>query len=420
MTYMDNVTVYILAGGLGTRLAHIVNNVPKPMADIAGCPFLAWQIMWLRKNGFKKIVLLEKKKKETIMNYFGNGESFGVSIKYSVEEELMGTGGGVIKAINQYPSENFIILNGDTFFDINLKWLYSYSLDNSDKFIIALKYKEDTSRYGYAEINKEYDVIDFIEKNSSLEDGYINGGIYVGKSRLLKGFPEKKCSMEKEIFPILLNSRAIKAIPFGNHFIDIGVPEDYYKAQEDIPKWNKEKKRKALFLDRDGVLVEDTGYVAKIADINFLDKIIEVIKEASKKEYLIIVVTNQAGVAKGKFTLNDMRDANKYIKNYFHNKGAEIDDFYYCPYHEDGIVKEYKKRSLLRKPHPGMILLATEKYNIDIMNSLMVGDKDSDCINLPYLNSYLIQGNYEIKNKQLIKNHSEILTIIVDKGEKNV
>lgn len=412
MMSVDNVTVYILAGGLGTRLAHIVNNVPKPMADIAGCPFLAWQIMWLRKNGFKKIVLLVGHKKETIMNYFGNGASFGVSIKYSVEEDLMGTGGGVIKAINQYPSEDFIILNGDTFFDINLKWLYSYFLDNSSKFIIALKYKEDTKRYGYVEIDNEYNVVDFIEKNDSLEDGYINGGIYIGKSNLLKSFPEKKYSMEKEIFPVLLNSRIIKAIPFGNHFIDIGVPEDYYKAQAFIPQWNKEKKRKALFLDRDGVLVEDTGYVAKIQDIKFIDEIIDVIKTANKKGFLVIVVTNQAGVAKGRFTEEEMILANNYIRDYFRKKGARIDDFFNCPYHEEGIIQKYSKKSLLRKPEPGMLLIATEKYNIDLSKSIMIGDKDSDLIKLPYIQAHILQGKYEIVNKEKIVDFKSLIAML--------
>ncbi|HCL56744.1 MAG TPA: hypothetical protein DHW82_07015 [Spirochaetia bacterium] len=410
---MKNFKVYILAGGLGTRLSHIIKDVPKPMAPVSEIPFLEWQIRWLERQNFKDIVLLVGHQKEKIIKYFQDGSSFGVKINYSLEDSLLGTGGAVIKALKEYSSKNFIILNGDTFFDIDLKWMTKYYTKRKENSIyIALKYKEDTKRYGYVEIDGKYNVKQFVEKNNDLGDGYINGGIYIGNSNLLKNREIQNCSMEKDIFPSLLSMKKLKAIPFGNRFIDIGIPEDYAYANQSLKKWFYEPKTKALFLDRDGIIIEDTGYVSKIEEVKILKEIFPLIKEANQKNYKVIVITNQAGVAKGKMTISEVERINNLIKNNLEKENLWIDEFFYCPFHKDGTIALYQKESLLRKPFPGMILQACDQYNIDINQSIMIGDKDSDLIELPYLKSYLIQGRYEIKSKEFLSDFNLLMNKI--------
>jgi len=153
-------------------------------------------------------------------------------------------------------------------------------------------------------------------------------------------------------------------------------------------------KKKALFLDRDGIINEDNGYPHKPEQIVFKSAIFDLCKEAIKKGYIIVVVTNQAGVAKGIFTEEDVILLHKWMKERFKEKGIEISGFYYCPFHKEAVIEKYKKDSNLRKPKPGMFLQAAKDLNIDLSKSIMIGDKDSDRIELPQLKCYIIKSKY--------------------------
>lgn len=232
--------VYILAGGLGTRLSHIVKDVPKPMAPVGGKPFLEWQIEWLKKQDFKDIVLLIGHMGELIEHAFGDGSRWGVHIEYSREKELLGTGGAVIRALNQHDTDAFLIINGDTYFDADLRVLSEKVLASVDgeSLYIALKQKDDVGRYGSVVIDERNHITGFIEKSSAGGKGLINGGIYAGRKSLLQNFAETRISMETEIFPSLMEQDRLRGIPFDGNFIDIGVPEDYYYADRMIGEWH--------------------------------------------------------------------------------------------------------------------------------------------------------------------------------------
>ena len=135
---------------------------------------------------------------------------------------------------------------------------------------------------------------------------------------------------------------------------------------------------KALFLDRDGVINADHGYVYKNEDCKFIDGIFEFCQKAKAKGYLIIIVTNQAGIARGYYTIEDFRKLTNFIESEFKKKGINITKTYFCPFHEDGIVPEYSRASFDRKPNPGMILQAQNEFNIDLSKSVLIGDKESD------------------------------------------
>lgn len=159
---------------------------------------------------------------------------------------------------------------------------------------------------------------------------------------------------------------------------------------------------KALFLDRDGVINIDCAYPHKPEQIVFSDGIFSLCKKALSKGYLLIVVTNQAGVAKGYFSEDDVKRLHDWMQQQFSNRGIKIDAFYYCPFHPDATVQRYKKDSDCRKPGPGMILQAAKDFNIDISKSLMVGDKESDRISLPELRSVVIKSKYTAEKYDVV------------------
>jgi D-glycero-D-manno-heptose 1,7-bisphosphate phosphatase len=152
--------------------------------------------------------------------------------------------------------------------------------------------------------------------------------------------------------------------------------------------------KKALFLDRDGIINEDVSYAHRPEQIRFCEGVFELCRAAVDKGYRIIVVTNQAGVAKGHFSEEAVGKLHEWIAEQFFTEGITITAFYYCPYHKDGTVEKYRKESNCRKPEPGMFLKAAEDYQLDIAMSLMVGDKPSDRILLENLKSVIVRSRY--------------------------
>jgi D-glycero-D-manno-heptose 1,7-bisphosphate phosphatase len=155
-----------------------------------------------------------------------------------------------------------------------------------------------------------------------------------------------------------------------------------------------EKKRKALFIDRDGIINEDTAYPYKPEQIRFCEAIFPLCKKAAEKGYLLIVITNQAGVAKGKFSEQDVKALHEWMAAEFTKRGIEISRFYYCPHHPDASVPRYRVACNCRKPKPGMIEQAVKDFNIELRHSLVIGDKHSDRIELSGLRSIIVKSKY--------------------------
>jgi D-glycero-D-manno-heptose 1,7-bisphosphate phosphatase len=152
--------------------------------------------------------------------------------------------------------------------------------------------------------------------------------------------------------------------------------------------------RKALFIDRDGVINEDTGYPHKPEHIRFNEMAFTLCKQAAEKGYLLVVITNQAGVAKGRFTEEDVTALHEWMAGEFTKRGISIARFYYCPHHPEATVPAYRLACNCRKPKPGMIERAAKDLSIDIMKSLVIGDKLSDRIALPGLRSLIVKSKY--------------------------
>ncbi len=380
----------ILAGGFGTRLSHVVADVPKPMAPIKDVPFLDYIVKTLKQHGFDSFIFLTGYKAEYIENHFKTLDN-AVFIK---EEKALGTGGAILNAYDKL-NDIFFVINGDTFFDIDYSLFEEFG--KNKPITLALRYTNNIARYGFVEIDDKYVIKSFVEKGSLPEnriDGYINGGIYYIHKSALKPYAEKFngefISLETEIFPKLLAKDELNGLPLGGCFIDIGIPEDYYRAQDLIPNWIAKEMKPALFIDKDGTLIENTEYPHG-RDFKIIKNTINIVKKYAEKNYHIIMVTNQAGIAKGKFTHEEMQEGFDGIKEFYKSKGVNFDDIEFCPYHKAGVMKEYTYDTILRKPNPGMILSACEKVKIDLKNSVMIGDNPKiDNIKLPYLKSIII------------------------------
>lgn len=380
----------ILSGGFGTRLSHIVSDVPKPMAPINNKPFLEYLVETLKKQGVEDFVFLTGYKSEIIEEYFKNLEN----AKFIKEETALGTGGAILNAY-KYLDDEFFVVNGDTFFDIDLSLLKDFSNDKDCS--IALRYTNNIERYGFVDIDDNYKIISFVEKGNLPQnriDGYINGGIYYIKKSLLKSYVEnfnnEFISLETEIFPQLVKNGRLYGLPVGGCFIDIGIPEDYHRAQNLIPDWIKKEQKPALFIDKDGTLIENTEYPHG-SEFQIIETTIDIVKKYAEKNYYIIMVTNQAGIAKNKFDFEAMHEGLNGIKEYYKNLGVNFDDIQFCPYHKDGVIKEYAYDTILRKPNAGMIMNACEILKIDLKHSVMIGDnKNIDNIKLPYLDCKIL------------------------------
>ena len=231
----------LLAGGLGTRLQSVVNDRPKPLADVCGKPFMEYLILELKKHGITDLVLAVGYKGEMIEEYFGDGKQLGVNIEYSYEKEQLGTAGAIKNAGCYIKESEFFVLNADTFYQTAYGDVIDlYKLTNVEMALVLRKVA-DVSRYGSVKLD-DYLITGFNEKVSEHIPGVINGGIYLMRNTVLDLIPEgKKCSLENEIIPQLLaDKKKLGAVVNEGYFIDIGVPDDYFKFIKDVEQKNIE------------------------------------------------------------------------------------------------------------------------------------------------------------------------------------
>ncbi|MCW3073650.1 MAG: histidinol phosphate phosphatase [Flaviaesturariibacter sp.] len=366
----------ILAGGLGTRLREAVPNLPKCMAPVAGRPFISYVIDALRMQGIQRFIFSLGYKSEAIESY--------LSIEYPtldyvsvIEEEPLGTGGGIQLCLKEVRGENVLIANGDTLFKINLQEMETLHMQSGSTCTLALKPMQNFDRYGVVSLSESGKVNGFQEKQFYAE-GMINGGIYLlNKENFLRhGFPEK-FSFEKEFLELSAGKGTLSGSVQNGYFIDIGIPEDFNKAQIDLQRPALDlkviDKSWTLFLDRDGVLNNERvgHYVLQWDEFIFSPGVLESFRLLSEKFGRIIIVTNQRGVSKELMTLEDLHRIHNEMQKEVKAVGGHIDSIYFCT--------DKENTSFYRKPNPGMALQAVTDFpDIDLSKAIMVGNKPSD------------------------------------------
>jgi len=222
----------VLCGGFGTRLQKVISSIPKPMAPVAGKPFLQYVLDYLHDQHIGHAILAVGYMRESIMDHFGSRYK-NLQITYSVEEDPLGTGGGIMQACNYISGKKTFVINGDTFFDISLSALHQFHEKNDASLTIALKKMYDFERYGTVEINEEGKIIAFREKKH-LDEGLINAGVYCLDPNIFSTHLPPAFSFEKEILEKEFAKGHVYGKAFDGYFIDIGIPEDYEKAQADF------------------------------------------------------------------------------------------------------------------------------------------------------------------------------------------
>lgn len=362
--------VLILAGGRGLRIKRITNQIPKPLIKFNNKTILTIILNNIAKYNFKKIIILAGYKGSQIYKKYHNKYFNFNKVECLIEKKRLGTFGAIIN-IKKKLTQNFIVVNGDTLFNANLENFLKFNL--SKKKIVMMI----TKNHHYKE-NKKLTNLNINKKNEiqiSNKKKFINSGVYLISKKILKKELGNKSSLETEIIPDLIKNKSAFGIIENKKLIDIGTNSNLSYAKKNI---SKEIKKPAIFLDRDGVINYDYGYVHKYNNFKFKKHVIKALKFLSTKDIYIFIVTNQSGIAKGLFQKKDFYKLHIKIKDFLLKKKIYIHDVKFSPFHVDGIIKKYRKISGYRKPGNLMIEELFKDWNIIRKKSFMIGDSLSD------------------------------------------
>ena len=398
-----------MAGGKGTRIASVKSDVPKPMIPICGKPILEWQIENLKVCGLTDITLVIGYLGHVIKEYFGDGERFGVRISYFVEDSPLGTAGALFKMPEL--TEDFLLLCGDVILDVdfnrfiefhqkNQAWASLMAHPNGHPYDSSLLVTEilppqvpggnpvDTHR-----------VVKWMAKEDErlYYKNRVNAGIEIISPELLKEtikhfvprHPETpdKIDLDRDVLKPCISSGRIFAYDTPEYIKDMGTPDRYYEVEKDLQTGkvkarNLKNKQKAIFLDRDGTINKYVGFLTKPEQFELLPGVAEAVKMINKSGYLAIVVTNQPVIARGDCTWEELQQIHDKMETELGKEGAFLDAIYICPHHKDkgfeGERSEYKFDCECRKPKPGMLLEAAKDFNIDLSQTIMIGDSEND------------------------------------------
>lgn len=380
----------IMAGGRGTRLSSVLRDLPKPMAPLAGKPLLEYQIENLKENEITEIILVTGHLGNVISDYFQDGRRFGVKITYYVEQEPLGTA-GALAYLKKELKQDFILLFGDVYIDINFNKLVSY---HEKKRAAATLYVHPNSHPYDSDLvvtDAENRIIGWNYKDGERTDDFknmVNAGVYVLSPGILETIPlGVKSDLEKQVIASGLKKYPVYAYCCSEYVKDIGTPDRLKSVERDFlngicRQKNLKNAQKCIFLDRDGTINRYVGFLTNHEQMELLDHAAEALRMINESEYLAIVVSNQPVVARGECSYEELERIHNRMHTLLGKAGAYVDGLYFCPHHPDrgfeGEIKELKIKCHCRKPDIGMFVQAAEDFNIDLSCSWMIGDMTAD------------------------------------------
>ena len=378
--------VAIIAGGKGTRIAEHYPNIPKPMIPLNGKPLLQHQIEMLVSQGFREITLIVGYKAEIIENYFNDGSKYGAFIDYIKEDVPLDTGG----ALSLLPKENTLILLGDVYCDIDVNRLIAYHENKSASITLFVHPNNHPHDSDIVVTNADGKVKNWISKKDTNRTDFrnlTNAGIYVINGDVLPQGATIRRNLNREIVIPEIHEGNVYAYRSTEYVKDMGTIDRLKQVESDIIRGitfarSLKNKQKAIFLDRDGTINVFDGLITNPNQLKLMDGAAEAIRYINHSDYLAICITNQPVIARGDITFEQLDTIHARLDSLLGENGAYLDDLLFCPHHPDRGFKgeriEYKINCTCRKPKPGLLIQAAEKYNIDLSKSYMIGDSDKD------------------------------------------
>ncbi len=381
----------IIAGGQGKRMGALTENTPKPMIALAGKPILQHQIEMLARGGLNQVIILSGYKGEVIKNYFGDRSAYRVNIQYIREDAPLGTAGAV-KQLEDTLTDDFLVLYGDIMLDIDLDSFVSFHLNKKSSATIVVHPNDHPADSDLLDIDDECKVTAFYSKPHDKHKFYrnlVNAGLFILSPQIFKYIPENTFSdFGKDIFPKLIEKgEPIYAYGSAEYIKDVGTIERLKEVERDViegrvAKLNKKNKRRAIFLDRDGVINYEDYPLISAGQIKLLSGVADAVKRINKSGFLCIVATNQPVIAKGLISKEELNIIHAKLDSDLGSSGAYLDKIYYCPHHPqrgfEGERAELKIECKCRKPGTALLQKATEEFNIDMAGSFFVGDRTVD------------------------------------------
>ena len=372
------------------------------MIKIDGVPVLEREILCLRDQGFADFIITVSHLAEHIMSYFDDGSAFGVNIEYYVEEQPLGNAGALFKHRDKL-IDDFLLLNADSVFDIDFNRFVDYH--RSKGGLVTLFTHPNSHPYdsGLIIAGDGGVVKHWLTKEDDRPEWYrnrVNAGLHILNPEVLDAVEieadnigkEKegkiiKVDLDRQILKPLCGTGKMYCYDSPEYVKDMGTPDRYEAVCRDyrdgiVEAKNLKNKQKAVFLDRDGTINREVGFLRNIDDLELLPGAADAVRRINETGYLAVLVTNQPVIARGEVTVSQLNEIHNKLETLLGNEGAYLDAIYYCPHHPDkefkGEVPELKIACDCRKPKPGMILNAAKDYNIDLSKSWMVGDSERD------------------------------------------
>lgn len=390
--------VVLMAGGKGTRISSVANDIPKPMIPIEGKPVLEHEIECLRDQGFTDLILTVGHLSHVITEYFGDGSGispstgkpFGVSIQYYVEDEPLGNAGALYKLKDQL-TEDFLLLNADAVFNVDFNRFVSYHRERGGLVTLFTHPNNHPYDSGLIVADKDGRVVRWLAKEDDRTGWFqnrVNAGLHIISPVVLKtpvDFP--KIDLDRHLLKPLAGTGKMFVYDSPEYVKDMGTPERYQSVcaafrNGKVQAKNLRNRQKAVFLDRDGTINKYVGFLRNVDDFALLPGVAEAIRKINDSGYLAIVITNQPVIARGEVTLDQLREIHNKMETLLGREGAYVDGIYFCPHHPHkgypGEIPELKFDCDCRKPKAGMLLKAAKDFNIDLSQSFMVGDSESD------------------------------------------
>lgn len=366
------IDLIILCGGKGTRLGKLTKKIPKPLIKFNNIPFLDYLINYYKKYPINKIYLLAGYRGEEIFKRYHNKKFNFIDCEVVIEKKPLGTAGCLIQ-LKQKLSKNFMVINGDSFVNYDFGKIIQNENFKKNKVLLVKNhnYKSNRKLSTLSIKNKK------ITYSKNSKKNLMNAGIYFFNRKIFQYIKDKKfISLEEDIIPKLIKNNKLEGFEIKTReFLDIGTIKNYKKGKKFLKKIFY---KPALFLDRDGVINRDKGYVYKINDFEFNNDIFNIIKKYRKNNFNVFIVTNQSGIGRGYYEVNDFNYLHAKLKKIFCQKEAFIDDVIYCPHHPKYAKKKYKINCNCRKPKNGMLESLIKQWLINRSRSIFYGDKISD------------------------------------------